>query len=230
MHYLPIPRRFRRPLLFPPGLLALAWLLCLSCAALPQMRGAELRRVIQFNQPSITRSPLYWEKSPVHLEEDRLEMFRAWQTVKFIGNRWHDYFAERLVLDIFQQFQTNPNRDAGIRITFDDSVTYSSLLYCIDALQYAGHADYWLDIKREPTRLYVYTRYQPFVGTDHCPTLRRILIIEPEPSYWERFLEAIGPIFSRETYAPLFSPDWRTSTLLLLLMSLLSIWKLRRQI
>ncbi|SHK86727.1 hypothetical protein [Hymenobacter psychrotolerans] len=70
-----LPRR-RRPLLFPPGLLALAWLLWLGCVALPQMRGMEKPQVIM----QVTMRPLhtseYWQFfPPVYSSELQLAQF-----------------------------------------------------------------------------------------------------------------------------------------------------------
>ena len=51
--HLPYPRRTRRRLLLPPGLLALAWLLWLGCVAVPQLRGMKRQTVMQISIPPL---------------------------------------------------------------------------------------------------------------------------------------------------------------------------------
>lgn len=53
MHFY-LPRRHRRYLLFPPGLLALAGLLWLGCVALgPWQEALKLKSVMQLTMPSL---------------------------------------------------------------------------------------------------------------------------------------------------------------------------------
>jgi hypothetical protein len=167
-----LPRRHCRPLLFPPGLLALAWLLWLGCAALPQMRGMQPRQgamslfiypanyCVGFDFLPCTDRPMPPLLSPVCYPSERLETFRCWQDVVFTGSLWVDYFSYQQLQLALQRVQNTQNFHLnimiGLRVHFSSKATYSSLVYSLDALKRYEAGNYWLDIYRRPTTLYVF--------------------------------------------------------------------------
>ncbi|QNH61158.1 hypothetical protein [Hymenobacter sediminicola] len=223
-----LPRRHRRPLLFPPGLLALAWLLWLGCVALPQMRGMGRERVMQLTLAPL-QIPYYGVlgtnligKEP-YFSSLELAAFRPWQEVRFTGNLWNDYFSFQQAQTTVQQLRANPDHDRGLRIQFEPQATYSSLVKLFDLFEVENVKRYWLDIRHSPTTLYTFTTKPSGVSYEDVPAFTCGVSAEqshsvPTPTVWERLAKSL---------ALLHEPDWRNSTLLLLLMALLSVVRLR---
>lgn len=218
MHYLPLPRRFRCPLLFPPGLLALAWLLCPGCAALPQMRGVGPKQTAMQIVLLPTHTNEFWRfDPPAYSSELQLEGFRRWQTTFFTGNEWHDLFSRWAIRANTLALEADTSYLLGCRIVFKPMAHYGDLVSAIDFVNSTNIKTYWIDAQHEPTVLYVFKRplrysTSSIVSCGGVGAVEHIIDNPPQPS----------------KFSDLFSPDWRTSTLLLLLMSLLSLWKLRR--
>lgn len=221
------PRRHCRQLLFPPGLLALAWLLLLGCAALPQMRRMQQPQVIL----QLTMQPLKSCFDPAFtgsyntairfssswlpcLSADKLEAFRSWQTVTFSGKIFADYFAYQQVLRASEAVKTDTTYRVGLRTHFAPGATYNSLVFSVDLLDKQGIKSWWLDMHHLPTTLYAFTN-KPDTARFICGTDAYYIHL-PEP----------GQPFD---FSILLSPDWRYSTLLLLLIGLVSARRLMRQ-
>jgi hypothetical protein len=213
-----LPRRHRRPLLFPPGLLALAWLLWLGCVALPQMRGMErpLQSVLQ-----ITAVPLHLNEGwplelPVYSSEQQLAAYRNWKTVTFTGNIFNDYFSLSQAKKAAEFVRTDSTFQAGMQVRFANDASYASFVYAIDLLYQQDFKRWWLDIQHHPTTLYAFVkRHTPAIPIFVCGNLDyRTSLQEPSSSH---------------LLIKFFQPDWRNSTLLLLLMTLLSAVQLGRR-
>ncbi|WBA42292.1 hypothetical protein [Hymenobacter canadensis] len=225
-----LPRRHRRPLLFPPGLLALAWLLWLGCVALPQMRGMERPQVImQLTMPPLnaclnshmygmtlsnydgTSSQINPYNSPHCWSSGRIEKFRSWQTVLFTGNIFADYFSYQQAFKAAKFVGLSPVYDKGLRIQFSAYASYSSLIYSINLLNENHIIQWWLDTQQLPTTLYAFTT-------------------KPNPSRFggdsDLILTQLPEPVLTVPLAEFLQPDWRNSTLLLLLMALLSAVRL----
>jgi hypothetical protein len=211
-----LPRHYRRPLLFPPGLLALAWLLWLGCVALPQMQAMEPPQVVM----QVTALPIHSDAfgflPPAYSSEQQLEEFRAWQTVSFAGNQWADYFSYKQALNAAAYVNSDYTYKAGLRVKFEPSSTYDSFVFIINMLYEKGINKWWVDFQHSPTTLYMFTsRPEPSDQSFVCGTSDYVIRLpEPEASF---------------KFAALFHPDWRNTTLLLLLLVLLSTIRLYRQ-
>ncbi|MBD2715367.1 hypothetical protein KBK19_10000 [Microvirga sp. STR05] len=223
-----LPRRHRRPLLFPPGLLALAWLLWLGCVALPQMRGMGRERVMQLTLAPL-QIPYYGVlgtnligKEP-YFSSLELAAFRPWQEVRFTGNLWNDYFAHKQVQSIVKQMQAEPDYDRGLCVQFESHISYASLVRTLDMLNMYDTKNSWLDIRQSPVTLHAFTSKPIPVATSIEAEPLDIIscgYIPSEPTKQELLIKH---------FASLFQPDWRNSTLLLLLMALLSAVRLGRR-
>jgi len=212
-----LPRRHRRPLLFPPGLLALAWLLWLGCVAMPQMRGMQRPRQVVMQ---LTALPIHGDIfgffPPVYSSEQQLEVFRAWQTIAFTGNQWADYFSYKQASNEATYVNSDYTYKAGMRVEFQPGSTYNSLILIINMLQKEGIRKWWLDTQHQPTTLYAFTnRSEPSEQRFVCGT-RDYVTRLPRPA----------TLFNATAF---FYPDWRNTTLLLLLLALLSVIRLYRQ-
>jgi hypothetical protein len=233
-----LPRRHRRPLLFPPGLLALAWLLWLGCVALPQMRGMERPEYVMqmtvpppvqgINEmiPLPVKGALFWEEP--YMAPLEVAAFRPWQDVHFTGNLWNDYFSLQQAHTTVKQLQADPDHDRGLRIKFEPQATYSTLVQMFDLSNVMDVKRYWLDIRHSPTTLYMFTTEPPlFVedveSMDGCLLCNDVIPYTPKPTLQENLVQFFAPL------SHLFQHDWRNSTLLLLLMALLSAVRLGRR-
>ncbi|MFD2785250.1 hypothetical protein [Hymenobacter rubripertinctus] len=229
MLLLPLPRRHRRRLLLPPGLLALAWLLWLGCVAVPQLRGMKQQTVMQITMPPLLESGnLSWGR-PYDASVLELEHFRPWQNFKLTGNLWLDYFDLRTLLAAYRQLHSFPNDEDGIRVTLGPQSTYGHLVQLYDWANQYELKRYWLDIRHEPITFYLYTvkgstagiaLWNDVVNIDAPPPVR--------PTSKARILNWLSLISAPATYIPLLTPDWRNSLLLLLLIGSLNavrIWR-----
>lgn len=211
-----LPRRHRRQLLFPPGLLALAWLLWLGCVALPQLRGMErpLQSVLQISLPSLHFDGGWGIGPPLYASEQQLATFRNWRTVTFTENRFADYFNFSQAAAAVELVKADSTYKAGMRIRFSDNASYASLVYSLDLLNKHDIKTWWLDVQHQPTTLYAFTRRPDPPGTMWVCGNTYTHIPESSPP---------------RSLAEFFLPDWRNSTLLLLLMALLSAVRLGRR-
>lgn len=244
MQYAPptfqILRRFRRPLLFPPGLLALAWLLCLGCVALPRMPGLQPQYVLSTTFPTYNQCNL----PPSEFEIDhqtppwclsKQELFRQWQTIEVSGAKWSDYFNYQLANIVVQGYKAVPDQDAGLRIRLSTNATHGQVVGLLSWVHSTNHKKYWLDIQHTPATLYVITerpllRPKPIAAVPLGLLDNDEVYIPSTPSVantdvWSKLNELFVSVLS----SPLLSPDWRNPLLLLLLLGLLSAWRLRRQ-
>ena len=227
--HLPYPRRNRRRLLLPPGLLALAWLLWLGCVAVPQLRGMKRQSVMQITMPPLSQSGNLPWGHPYDASAQELEHFRPWQNFKLTGNLWLDYFDLRSLLQTYRQLHNFPNEENGIRVILGPQATYGHLVQLNDWANQYDFKRYWLDIRHKPTTFYLYTVkhstgsinfWNDVVNIDAPPPVR--------PTSKARILNWLSLISAPVTYLPLLAPDWRNSLLLLLLIGGLSavrVWR-----
>jgi hypothetical protein len=234
-----IPRRFRRPLLFPPGLLALAWLLCLGCVVLPRMPGLQPQYVLTtvlpaYNQCNLPPSEFEVDHRtpPWCLSKQELESFRQWQTIDLLVTQWSDYFNYQLANIIVQGYKASPNQDAGLRIRLSDKAIHAQVVGLLDWVSSTNHKKYWLDIQHTPVTLYAITN-RPSLQAK--PKLAAPLGLF---SCTDGFIQTVPSVVNTDLLSrlnemllssPLLSPAGRNSLLLLLLLGLFSAWRLRQQ-
>ena len=227
---LSLPRRHRRRLLLPPGLLALAWLLWLGCVTVPQLRGMHKQTVMQITMPPLPGSGLSNWSYPVDASPQEIECFRPWHDFNLTGNVWPDYFALRAVHQSYGQLHDNPDDENGIRIMLGPASTYGQLVQLIDWAGQFNFKRYWLDIKRQPTVFYLYTVKQ---STAEVMLWNDVVNIDAPAqallSMKARIYNWVSLISAPATYTPLLAPDWRNSLLLLLLIGVLSVIRMWRR-
>ncbi|QIX62835.1 hypothetical protein HER32_17305 [Hymenobacter sp. BT18] len=151
-----LPRRHRRRLFFPPGLLALAWLLWLGCV---EWRNSLITRpyfnVLPSTFPSLYGSDFTVPKyaPPTYLSEYQLAYFKSWQTVIITGNLWNEFFEVHRTKNIISQLSDKNNK--GLIVHFERKAKYSSFIHVIDYLQ-QNSCSYWIDIRHDPTTIYAF--------------------------------------------------------------------------
>lgn len=238
MLLLPLPRRYRRPLLLPPGLLALAWLLWLGCVALPQVRGMRVQHVMEVNFPPL-KSKLnillkYHEDIffPPYLPPATIATFRPWQTFTATGNMFEDYFALHNAKAVMQSLSADSKHDLGLRVYLNQQASYASLVQLLDWCNVYSMKQYWVDIEHEPTTLYVFTtkpdpNYKE-IPDWVCGVSGGYLPPVLHKPFWVQFDDFVTAFWQFGWLTPLLSPDWRNSTLLLLLLGAISAYRLGR--
>ncbi|WP_157541406.1 hypothetical protein [Hymenobacter aerophilus] len=230
MLLLSLPCLHRRRLLLPPGLLALTWLLWLSCVALPQVRGVRVQHVMEVNflplQPNSDILADYIVEGPSlpYSSSAIIAAFRPWQVFAVTGNLFEDYFALRNAQAVFHHLEVDPNHDRGLQVRIGQEASYSSLVQVLDWCNVYGMKKYWVDLRHELTTFYTFTtKSKPITNIrPHSPSnlLMCGTVVEfdnkrESPSWLEAKLQ-------------LWNSDWRNSTLLLLLLSAVSAYRLGR--
>jgi hypothetical protein len=232
-------RRHSRKLFFPAGLLALAWLLCLGCALLatrPELRRLR-QRVLQMSMPPLPQAYTDVEGERVsffpeelYVSPARLDTMHPWHTVQFTGNVWQDDLNLRTATFVARQLQADPDHDRGLRIQFGPGSQYRNLVAMLNMFQVVGLKKYWFDTQHRPTALYPTAMYSYTIPPKPCPGclptynltcgLEAYHPLHPAPSFTAELKELFRRFVSLATWKPLFTPDWRYSTILLLLLPL----------
>ena len=215
-----LPRRHRRQLLFPPGLLALAGLLWLGCVAIGSWQEKLTRKsVLQLTMPSmhIDKESPFYGKLPVLLSPRALDRFRVWHDVYFNGQRNNDSINLLNLSRTGAYMQAHATRDNGIRVRFSPHAKYTHLIAALNSMVKYDFQKYWLDIKHQPTALYTFTttpvaEKPEFV--DFCGTSASMAHygLQPRPVYWSvsyftRFSNWLAALYNPE----LKDASWYTS-------------------
>lgn len=218
-----LPRRHRRPLLFPPGLLALAWLLWLGCVALPQLPKQEY--YTQVSLPQISESDL--EHTP--------PVFQRWYSAKiednwysnsihFNGNLFEDYFTLKQVQLQFARMRNFPTTPDSMRVHFSPNASYQSLIQVIAKAQQGPRLVNWLHVTGTSTVLYAFPEGEPY------STSSEFVCSDTSPDWFElSWLDKVLVLIQVPSAVPLLDPEWRNTWLGLLGIVLISFWKINRR-
>lgn len=229
------PRRYRRKLLLPPGLLALGFLLLLGCMRIAPDSRLKPYGVIQLNMPALFPEqsvPSYMKEWLPYQSQNYIDKFRDWDVVQLTGNLLHDSLsliqAETLITD----YQHDTLHARGLRIQLYSKTRYTSLVRAIDLMYIHNMKKFWLDIQHHPTTLYVFTDKLTLANAVPIASvcgggIRIPALLEPLP-FWQWLENWVTAFQAPKTWQPLADPAWRNSLYLLLLLSLVSIWKMAR--
>ena len=147
-------RRHRRPLLLPPGVLALAGLLLVGCLALRPWQ-AQLTRptTLQLTMPVRHGNSIV---SNV-FEPEKLTRFREWHDTYLNGSRDGDTRRARGIVRQAARMQAAPLRDQRLRVQLGPHATYSELVFLLNTMNRFNIKKYVLDINHGPTIFYAFT-------------------------------------------------------------------------
>ncbi|WP_277226628.1 hypothetical protein [Hymenobacter sp. YC55] len=170
---------------------------------------------------------------PYCLSQQELLKFRPWHIINLTGSYWHDEFAYRLATITANNLNAASNHDAGMSIVLPNHANYSQLVKVLDWAENIHLKMYWLDIRHQPITLYAITS-KPLPNLITIANSDNELPSGPDVFYdklsaTQQFFSWITALFSPTNYLPLFQPDWRNTTLLLLLIAALSVIRLYRQ-
>lgn len=156
MSTLYLPRRHRRALLLPRGLVALGFLLLIGCRVLVNQPRLHRYSVMQLTMPSTPsicdklRHPYALCPPPIK------EIIRRgfWQTADFTGNAAADSNNLRLIQRHLRAVYYHSTTD-GLQVRFHTRARYGSLIDALDEVNMSNAKKYFIDIYSPVTTLYV---------------------------------------------------------------------------
>ncbi|WP_157530519.1 hypothetical protein [Hymenobacter norwichensis] len=235
-----LPRRHRRPLLFPPGLLALAWLLWIGCVVILPHIPVKYGSLFASFAPLPLQPGLYTNRLDPALpvadvrQADLPNMFVSLTPLD-------DFFFSRQ-LDFALPNNSYNKPFKGIEYQFHSVPKVEEMDRTISSLQKRSDVLFWLDTRSTLTKIYVYREpvfrriecrgmvIPSFIYADNnFPSGPDVIPYYPYVPIEQQLSSWLQPLFSPKTYTTLFHPDWRNTTLLLLLLTLLTAIRLYRQ-
>jgi len=153
-----LPHRHRRKLFFPPGLLALAFLLLMGCMQIGKYPNLRPKAVMPLNLFPVYPHTEFaeYENTPFYLSKRQLERFCNWDELTLTGYWPHDSLtlvtANRTVAD----YQKYAMHRRGLRVRFSDKARYASLIGILNIMHIHNMKKYWFDLHHTPVTFYVY--------------------------------------------------------------------------
>jgi hypothetical protein len=211
------PRRHRRHLLFPPGLLALAGLLWLGCVAVPRIMGpTQYVKEVGFFPLHVPADSFGGFPTPQQIED-----LGPWKSITLSGNSWADHFDMKIVENAGRSLAEKQPQHRALHVYLNESTSYNTFIQLLDIPNQLGIERYFIDLRKMPYSINLlgnipHPDYPSFIcGTQYMKP------IKPFSEIAEEWLT--------ESWAAIRSPTWRNTILLLLFLTALSAWKLRRQ-
>jgi len=94
-----------------------------------------------------------------YLSLNEADKARRWQAVSFTGNGISDFVSLDNTLQCLQCLDGGSGQEAGIRIRFGPQVSYACFMEVLSMLwAWGDHTYYWLDVRHNPTTIYVILR------------------------------------------------------------------------
>ncbi len=235
MHF-HLPRRHRRPLLFPPGLLALAGLLWLGCLVLSRwQKSLKPRYALQLTMP-VLRPVDYLPDTPTvrwYLPTvAEAQVMRPWQDAFFTGVHTTDAIEQRRVATLAQAIATDTLQANGIRVRFAQKSHYEQFIFLLNLMKKEGLRKYWVDFYHSPTTFYVLTdAYAPASASDIIPivctySLYRAPLVPAPVSLWTQIKTWTADLWTFNRLHPFLQPEWRVSVWVLGVILTLNGWRL----
>ena len=158
MHFY-LPRRYRRRLLFPPGLLALAGLLWLGCVALgPWQEALKVRSVLQLTMPMMaSATPAGLPPPPPPLTQIEFNKMLPWHDAYFDNNSLVNENKRIWIANAVHNMMSDTKTGSGVRIEFMVNSHYKDLVYAINLMNEENVRRWFIDIRQAPVVLYAFT-------------------------------------------------------------------------
>jgi len=232
-----LPRRHRRKLLFPPGLLALAGLLWLGCVVVGSWQEKLKPKVVmQVMFLPVHLPPNYRNNfdAPQLMSVAQLQTFRLWHDAYFIGDAVVDAQEQERLKQFVQAMMADSAHDRGVRIRLASTSHYRNLVFILDLMARENVKRYRLDIQHEPVTLYAYTnvRLRPsqagivefLCGTEFY---RRALPVPSPPSAYETYFGELTKGFCHPSLSKIvIPPEWAASASLMVAIAVLGAWRM----
>jgi len=232
MHFY-FPRRHRRHLLFPPGLLALAGLLWLGCVAVRSWQEQlKPRYVIRFTMP--TRPPANWPQPTIRWvipSPDTLLQQGSWHEATLTGNDANDSFQQQHIIEELRAIIADTLHTGGLRVRLEPTARYASMVFLLDLMLRKDVKQYWFDIIRKSTTFYAITpirmRSDPIgmiCGDRYFNLPRQALPFGVRFDNWVTNFWSLAKL--QAWLQPLRQPEWRASVWLLAAVGAVGSWRI----
>ena len=225
MHF-HLPRRHRRKLLFPPGLLALAGLLWLGCVQLGALRERLTRRtIVDLTMPpkptsdTIYSTAYHDEVQVIPFLYSQLHELYHWQNIQLNGDAANDSVSTLAISEAIKTMRADTIPNCGIRVKLTPQTRYKTFVRLIDLMELANQKKYLFDMYHGPFTLYVLVdEYTPHPSPAEprflCGTNSYMISIPLPPeevNRWELLFQ---------------TTEWRRPLWLLFAMTILASWRI----
>lgn len=168
MHFY-LPRRHRRKLLFPPGLLALAGLLWLGCLALSGNPRLKRYSVLQLTVPMLHK-PSDKDDSRYWFTPQTLDSMRQWQTFRLTGLSFADTIAIRHILRSLSGLHSAAD-STGVKIVFGESSKYADFICLLNGAERFRIHKYAFETRVKLPVLYFLSDRPPICSPPNYPPM-----------------------------------------------------------
>ncbi|WP_157886854.1 hypothetical protein [Hymenobacter sp. PAMC 26628] len=238
MHFY-LPRRHRRPLLFPPGLLALAGLLWLGCVVLgPWQERLKPRTMLRLTMLVLPR-PDHPDFSPYSLPylAAKVRAMGPWRNTYITGKPENVAREHASITNDVRTIMADSAHQGRVRVRFTQTARYKDLIFVLDLMVRENVRRYWFDIVHKPITFYALTeiheRRRPANfdfnsvtwysdgKTHHGSIVGCIRTEDVIPS-----MPPSIPFWRFAWLRPLLQPEWRVSAWFLAAIVMLGGWRL----
>jgi hypothetical protein len=236
MHF-HLPRRHRRKLLFPPGLLALAGLLWLGCVVVGSWREKlspryALRLTMPLRPPHSSQFLRFFEVP----NPDTVCKSCTWHDASFTGSPVNDKHEQTAIVGYVRDIVADTMHAGGVRIRFTSMAHYSSLIFALNLMNEYSVKKWWLDITRRPTTFYVITDAYKIRAENPksnfeiapSPVLVNDVIYHQAQTPNKKHSNSWLAFWQLKWLQPLQQPEWQASMWLLAAIATLSSWRIVR--
>ena len=231
-----LPRRHRRRLLLPPGLVALAGLLLLGCLALrPWQEQAKVHGVISLTVPIHEPHPTLPTVRFLVPDPDTMCERRFRHDTFLNGSPIHDQPEYRRIVTAIHTITTDKEHNGLVCVRLATSARYENMIAMLDLMERMHLHKHWFDFTRKPTAFYVLSGRESHNtneeiisgGLGNCLYYSQYSapVVPPLPLLY-RFNKVIIAFWTFDWLAHLRQPEWRWPLTLLALLFLLGIRRL----
>jgi hypothetical protein len=233
--YFHLPRRYRRPLLLPAGLVALAGLLLLGCLALrPWQELAKTHGVIQLTVPIYEPHPTQPTIRFIVPEPNTLCKRRFRHDAFLNGNPSHDQPQYHRIIAAIRFITADKQHNGLVCVRLAPTAHYANMVALLDLMERMNLHQHWFDFTRKPTAFYVFSSrkgHSPneemvYPDLSYCVRYPSCYSSAPTLPALYRFNESVIEFLTFQWLAPLKQPEWRVPLALLALLFLLSVRRL----
>jgi hypothetical protein len=178
-----LPRRHRRRLLLPPGLVALAGGVLVSCLGmLAGPRALCIETVLQLTMLPLHLDDGYeWDwRTPSQLFSGyQLNRFRPWHNTYFSSDTAANQREQRRLAAAVRRMMADTRHSGGVRVNFTPHACYAQYVFVLDLMHRENVKKYWTDYRHGTTTFYAITDGPDSYG--RIPYQRRHYPASPAP-------------------------------------------------
>lgn len=151
-----IPRRHRRKLLLPPGLLALAFLLLVGCGVIAPIVKERTKAVLQATFPNSHSTANIYSPTTKQLEDRR-----SWVDFKITGNKLFDWYSWQQAQQRIKASVNNSDTLKGTRIYFHKGASYRYMITTLSYMNTVSVERFTFDLRPTMSILYILDGKRP---------------------------------------------------------------------